>query len=227
MAARIIPPQECGSPARTCWPLLVFLALCLTARTARAQDKPAGAPPSKAAPRVIVLPPQVTFEEFTARTGGPAIGGSDFESVLSTAANGHLTARNYVLVTPESLGNADAADWLRQLQPLSSRLARGIVNDDAKGILAHFADLPDDYLIFVQIMKVKKGPGSSWNPMTGQITTGMASTLVQAALISVRAGQVAWKGEQFERKVYRASDPKLAKLLDLLYQSLGNGGNAQ
>lgn len=208
------------------WPLFVCLALCLTGRTAPAQDKPGDAPPLKAVPKVIVLPPQVIFEEFTARTAGPAVGGGDFEPVLSAAASDHLTARNYVLVTPGSLENPDAADWLKQLQPLSSRLARGIVNDEARGILAHFAALPEDYLIFVQIMKLKKGPGSSWNPMTGQITTGMASTLLQAALISVRTGEVTWKSEQFERKVYRAGDPKLTKLLDLLYKSLGNGGNA-
>ena len=63
------------------------------------------------------------------------------------------------------------------------------------------AALPDDYLLLVQFVRVKQGPGGSWNPYSGAITSGMSTTSFQAALISTRTGQVAWKNEVLERTV--------------------------
>lgn len=206
---------------------IVSLALILALLpAASAQQGPALANPLQPIASVIVLPPQVAYEQLSANSRGGYFGSGSFESTLTNAAHSNLSARNYALVAPESLQNPNAVDWLNQLQPLTSRLARGAINDEAQQILNRLATLPGDYLIYVQFMRVKQGPGGSWNPNTGAITSQMSSTLLQGALISTRTAQVTWKNEVFERKALRVDDSKFAKLVDLLYQTLGtNGGN--
>jgi hypothetical protein len=180
----------------------------------------AAATPSQSTAKVIVLAPQVTFEQLSAGSHARNSDSASFESALTSAANASLGTRKYALVAPESLQNSSAGDWLKQLQPLTSRLARGVVNEDAQHILSQFGTLPDDYLILVQFMRVKQGPGGSWNPYSGAITSGMSSTLLQAALISTRTGQVIWKNEVLERSQFSADSPKFAKSVDLLYSTL-------
>lgn len=206
---------------------IFFLALILALLPAAlAQQRTALANPTQPITSVIVLPPLVTYEQLSASSRGRYFSSGSFESALTNAARSNLSARNYTLVTPESLQNPNAVDWLNQLQSLTSRLARGAINDEAQQILDRLATLPGDYLIYVQFMRIKEGPGGSWNPNTGAITSQMSSTLVQVALISTRGGQVTWKNEVFERKALRVDDSKFTKLVNLLYQTLGtNGGN--
>jgi hypothetical protein len=232
--------------------LLALFALALP-RSMPAQNATAptaaSSPPAPATPvkpqlsnSVILLPPVVTAEVLSrgGQTGGVAgslLGTADygsrnrsripppgsFEALLTDAAKTRLGARGYTLLTADGVQDASAADWLGQLEPMTSRLAHGAINDEARGILSHFATLPDAGFIFVQFMELQQGPGGSWNPNTGGITSAMASTLVRAALISTRTGEVVWKGEVFERKLYRPADAKFAKILDQLYLTLGNG----
>ncbi|MGA7341200.1 MAG: hypothetical protein WBX18_11410, partial [Terracidiphilus sp.] len=172
------------------------------------------------AARVIVLPPQVVFEQLSANARSRNFDSASFESALVSAASANLGARKYALAAPEGLRSPGAADWLKQLQPLASRLARGAINDDAQNILSQFETLPDNYLLLVQFMRVKQGPGGSWNPYSGAIASGMSSTLLQAALISTRTGQVMWKNEVLERSEFSANSPRFAKSVDLLYSTL-------
>jgi hypothetical protein len=202
----------------------LILAMGLAAAMAPAQEKRDPTVPSQATTTVIILPPQVVFEQLSYNPRYQNFGGVSFESALTNAANANLGAQKYILVAPESLRDPNAIDQLKQLQPLVSRLARGAINDEAQHILSQLGTLPDDYLILVQFIRVKEGPGGSWNPNTGAITSQMSSTLVQAALISTRTGKVTWKNEAFDRKVYRADDPRFAKFVDLLYKTLGSGG---
>jgi hypothetical protein len=190
--------------------------------SAPAQQTSNDSPPASA--KVIILQPQVVFEQLTNKS--VLTQNVTFESALTNAATASLSARKYTVVTLESLQQVDAIDLLKQLQPLTSRLARGAINDEAQQTLRYLAAFPDDYLILVQFMRVKEGPGGSWNPYSGAITSSMSSTLLQASLISTHTGQVVWKNEVLERKVFRANDPNFAKYLDLLYGTLAiRGGN--
>lgn len=208
--------------------VMLILALSMASLRTGAQEKQASPNQPQATTMVIVLPPQVVTEQLTANSRGHNFGDVPFEPALTNAANANLTSRKYMVVTPESLQDPNAIGWLKQLEPLTSRLARGVINDEALQILAHFATLPEDHLILVQFMRVKMGPG--WSPgMYGNgtgATSSMSSTLLQAALISTRTGQVVWKNEVLERSLFRADSPKFAKFVDLLYTTLGiQGGN--
>jgi hypothetical protein len=204
----------------------LILALSVAPLRAGAQEIKTPPNPPQPAVKVIILPPQVAFEQLTAYYRGHNFGGVSFEPALANAANANLTSRQYTVVTPESLQDTNAIDWLKQLQPLTSRLSRGVINDEAQQIFSHLGTLPENYLIFIQFMRVKEGPGGSWDPNTGAITSQMSSTLLQAALISTRTGQVLWKNDVLERSVFRADSPKFAKSVDLLYSTLSTkGGN--
>ena len=149
------------------------------------------------------------------------------EATLPDVAKSHLGGRGYTPLSVDAVDDPAAADWLSQLEPFTSRLAHGAINDEARNILRHLVTLPEGHLILIQYAELQQGPGGSWNPNTGAITSSMNSTLVRAALISTRTGAVVWKSENFERKLYRPGDAKFAKFLDQLYSTLGNGGGNQ
>ncbi len=192
--------------------VIAALALCPT-MTAQS--------PTEAAQTVIVLSPGVSTELLTANSKPRKTGEAPFEPILAEAAQRHLKAQGFTLQDPNSLPDPALAGAVAQLQPFLSRLARGAFSDEVQQALAGLAALPGDRLVFAQVMKVKEGPGGSWNSMTGQITTQMSSTVLQAALINPRTGRVLWKNEELERKVFRSSDPHFARLLENLYASLG------
>ena len=218
--------------------LLVMAARPAQAQ-AEAQQEPALANSTQATAKVIMLPPHVVFEQLSPKphvgdalskvttvpgSGKPHVedsGSVPFESALTNAANAQLNARGYTLVPPESLQAPNATDLLKQLEPLTSRLSRGAINDEGEHILSQLGTLPGDYLILVQFLKVREGPGGSWDAWSGAITSSMSSMLLQTALISTRTGKVTWKNEVLERKVFRADDPKFAKYVNSLYETLG------
>ena len=207
------------------WLLLfpVVMILCLTPFAVRAQETPDKAP-AKAETKVIVLQPLIEFEALQANARnrvGQSGASENFEAKLLSTATETITARKLTAVAPETFRNSVAGERLKQLQPLSSRLARGIVNEEAKAILIDLAALTEGSTVLVQSLKIKTGPGGSWDPWTGQITSAMSSTILQVALISCQTGQVLWKNESVARKVYRADDPKFAKWLEMVYETLG------
>ena len=171
-------------------------------------------------PKMIVLPPQTSFRQTG--NSAPAGGLAPYESVLVRTANSEAVARKYTPVTPEDLRDSEATAWFTQLHPLISRVVKGSINDDARQILGHLSKLPANGLILVQYFRVEAGPGGSWNPISGAITSSMSSMLLQAVLISVETDQITWKNEVLERKLMRADDPKFIKMIESLYQTLPN-----
>jgi hypothetical protein len=172
--------------------------------------------------RVIVLDPWVQFEDVRSDSIIPSSATQDeiFRSRLLAAATGEVEARKLSMVKPESFSDLHVADDCARLRSVSSRLARGIVNEEAREILKRLADVNDGYAILVQFMRVKVGPGGSWNPYSGAITSSISSTLLQAALVASKTGQVIWKNEVFVRKTFRPDSPEFTKKLGLLYQTL-------
>lgn len=237
---------------RTAAALALGLVSLAVHQAVRAQDPTApqgtSPPPASQAQQpasnsVILLPPVVSVEvlarggqlggvagsllgtaNYGARSRSKIPPAGSFEAVLGDSARARLGAQRYTLLTADAVQDASAVGWLDQLEPLTSRLAHGAMNDEAREILSHFATLPEASFIFVQSMELHQGPGGSWNPNTGGITSPMASTLVRAALISTRTGAVVWKSEVFERRLFQPTDTKFAKVLDQLYSTLGNTG---
>jgi hypothetical protein len=211
------------------WPslLLAVMIACLTPFVLAAQERPDRAP-KKAEIKVVVLRPLLEFDALQANTAnrtGHTSGSEDFEAKLLATATETVTSRKFTAVTPEVLQNTTAEDRPKQLQPLVSRLARGIVNEEARAILNDLATVTGNSAVLVQFMRIKTGPSGSWNPWTGQITSGMSSTVLQVSLISCQTGQVLWKNESVTRKVYRSNDPNFAKWLATVYQTLQRQSN--
>jgi hypothetical protein len=174
--------------------------------------------------KVILIAPQVRLEDMvTGRVLNPAqfrsaTQHSTYESRLLDAARSKITPKASVLEA-EAMGEP-VAESGSNLQALSSRLAHGYVTDEAKQEFARLAALNEQQLILVQFIRVKVGPRGYWDPNTGAIGSAARSTLVQAALISCRSGQVIWKGEQFVRKALDPDSDELGKTVSLLYETL-------
>jgi hypothetical protein len=109
----------------------------------------------------------------------------------------------------------------KDLQPLVSRVARGNITEEAKAVLSRLSASDEERIVLVQFCRLKTGPGRSWNPNSGAITSSVASTLVQAALVSCKSGTVLWKGEQYVRnKAVKPTSKDFDKILSLLYKDL-------
>jgi hypothetical protein len=141
----------------------------------------------------------------------------EYESVLLEAAKRGVSPK----LNPVDLDTRDSAvaDVCEKLRQLTSRLARGNVNDEALKDLADLAALNEHYAVLVQFLRLETGPGRSWNPNTGAITSSTDSTLIQAALLSGKTGKVIWKGERLIRnKALRPTDSAFNKALTELYR---------
>jgi hypothetical protein len=204
-----------GSISVSCF---IAPALASQATAPATTDATTQAPPDY---QVIILDPLARFENIKDESVPPAYAGANdsFESRLLDTARNEVESRKLNVVKPETLSELAAADLCKQLQSMSSRLARGNVNDEAREILNRLAAINDHHVVLAQFMKVKLGPGRSWNPNTGAITSAMNSTLIQAAVVSCKTGQVLWKNELLIRKVMKPDSPEFVKALGLLYQT--------
>lgn len=169
----------------------------------------------------VVRPGMLDPNEYIPAPGLPA----EYEEPLLSAAEQALAGKATLLGM--SMLDPSVSEACKKLEPLASRLARGHVNEEATDGLAHLAALDERYAILVQFFRVETGPGNSWNPMNGQITSSSASTLIQAAVLSGKTAKVLWKGERLIR--YKALPPNdfgLKKALADLYQNFEiQGGN--
>ncbi|MGO9230081.1 MAG: hypothetical protein ACLQKA_12865 [Bryobacteraceae bacterium] len=169
--------------------------------------------------RVIVLQPVLRFEDVRSDSLLPRLAAAEAEyanALLDAARN--ATGSKATIVETDKLEPA-GAEASAQLRELGSRLARGNVNDDATAALGRLAALDERYAVLVQFFRLRTGPGASWNSWNGAITSSMASTLMQSALISCRTGKVIWKGERLVRnKALRPAHPDFQKALNLVYQ---------
>jgi hypothetical protein len=179
---------------------------------------PAAKPVGPPRPKIILVKPAMQFEDVRSDGLTPTQATMDleYEIKLLDAAKEAIGTKLPV-VESEKLDLA-AAEACRRLQALASRVARGYINEEAKEALSRLAALDEQQLVLVQFFRLKVGPGSSWNPNTGAITSSVQSTLMQAALVSCKTGTVVWKGEQFLRKALAPTNPKFEKTLALLYQ---------
>jgi len=140
-----------------------------------------------------------------------------YEHLLFNAAKSGVGSRTLTF-EPDTL-EPSALEVCSKLEPLSSRLARGNVNDEAARALTSLAVLDENYAVLVQFLRLETGPGRSWDPNTGAITSSTNSTLIQAALVSSKTGKVIWKGERLIRnKALKPTDAGLSKALTELYR---------
>jgi hypothetical protein len=128
--------------------------------------------------KIILLKPSIRFEDVRSTLPIPSADGSEYERLLLRAARNGVESRASALNLYEL--DLSAAEVCSQLDVLASRLARGEVNEEAAGVLARLAALNERYAVLVQFVRVKTGPGASWNSITGAITSSLASTLIRA-----------------------------------------------
>jgi hypothetical protein len=181
--------------------------------------------------KIILLRPSVRFEDIhkgvrsewglrepeANKSAKPLGTEENYESLLLSAARSEV-APKALLVEREKL-DSSTTEACAKLEALTSRLARGNVNEAASSALAELAALDEHYAILAQFVRLETGPGRSWNPNTGSITSSTDSTLVQVALISGKTGKVIWKGERLIRnKALRPTDSGFSKAITELYR---------
>jgi len=181
--------------------------------------------------KIILLKPSVRFEDIhkgvrsewglrepeANKSAKPLGAEENYENLLLSAARSEV-APKALLLEREKL-DSPATDACAKLEALTSRLARGSVNEAATSALAELAALDEHYAILAQFVRLETGPGRSWNPNTGSITSSTDSTLVQVALISGKTGKVIWKGERLIRnKALRPTDSGFSKAITELYR---------
>lgn len=203
---------------------VVLISLVVSTPTAR----PAGQKPAPPPAKLILLKPTLRFFNSPYASYQPSIPEvHEYEQVLLGAARTGVGSKLTVLET-DKLDPA-IAEACKGLEPLASRLARGIVNEEAAQSLARLAKLDEHYMVLVQFFRLETGPKGtgraativggllSDNPVA--ISSSTASTLVQAALVSPVTGKVIWKGEQLVRyKALRPADAVMGKTLTALYR---------
>ena len=206
--------------------LSVCLGLWLAPSRVPAQDNQNLSDAARPAVRVIVLQPQVKIERLSPRSQlRVGTGTTTLELLMADAALAELSLRKYTFTSVEALQDSEPRGWLGKLQPLTCRLARGVIDDEARQILKHLGTLPQEYLILAQCLQAEDVRGGSYNPTTGGTRQPMTRTLVQAALISPQGSRVSWKNEILERQSFRADDPKFWAILSSVYGTLENKGN--
>jgi hypothetical protein len=173
--------------------------------------------PGSAGLKVILVKPAVRFEDVRSTFAIPVSDESEIDRLLVDEATRAVGSKATVLDVDklESQANEECA----RLYDLASRLARGDVNEEATNGLARLAALDDQYAVLVQFVRVKTGPGKSWNAWSGAITSSSASTLMQAAVVSGKTGKVIWKGERLIRnKALKPTSVEFSKELGLMYR---------
>jgi hypothetical protein len=197
-------------------------------------------PPTQQLARVVLLTPLLRFEDtgsggstiisngIVSLPGFPgnfrrekvltklAARDADFESRLLSAAKTALGSMATIML-PEGRSQPEA---FARLNEVSSRLARGNVTDEAKTDLNLLSAPGERQLVLAHFLKIKVGPGRSWDPNLGTITSAMESTLAQAALVCSDTGKVVWKNEQFIRKALQPDSSEFSKMLTHLYDGL-------
>lgn len=189
----------------------------------------AATPPARL--KIILLKPTILFDDLPSAVRSDlgmkvpvrskaknALGPEEgYEHLLFNAAKSGVGSRTSTF-EPDTL-EPSALEVCSKLEPLSSRLARGNVNDEAAKALTSLAVLDENYAILVQFLRLETGPGHSWDPNTGAITSSTDSTLIQAALVSSKTGKVIWKRERLIRnKALKPTDAGLSKALTELYR---------
>ncbi len=181
--------------------------------------------------KIILLKPSVRFEDIhkgvksewglreseAIKSTKPLGAEENYENLLLSAARSEV-APKALLLEREKL-DSSTTEACAKLEALTSRLARGNVNEAATSALTELAALDEHYAILAQFVRLETGPGRSWNPNTGSITSSTDSTLLQVALISGKTGKVIWKGERLIRnKALRPTDSGFSKAITELYR---------
>jgi hypothetical protein len=200
--------------------LAVFLTSCATPAPVHISSAPANITAIPKNARILILKPLLKFEQLKdeAAVDSSTYSGPVIESKLNDAAKDAATKRNTAIVEAAALGSPELVDLCAKLQPLSSRLASGQLNDEAKNMLLRLSEADKELLIISNFLQVKVGPGGYWDPNTGSIGSSMSTSQFRISLINCSTGQVMWKDELLVRDLPQVNDSKkFAEYVQLLY----------
>lgn len=173
---------------------------------------------------LLVLEPFVTFEWVTDEA---ALHVADdqlakVKSALDGAARQALQTRG---IRPHQSGGPgeEIAKTVAGLGARSTRLARGQLPDDVRSLLTGLASSGQEFLILAQYLRVKVGPGGSWDPTTGAIRSDMSSAELHSALIGCADGRVLWRNAVVIRRAVRPEDRGFQEEIRRFFASLASG----
>jgi hypothetical protein len=163
---------------------------------------------------IAVLEPMLTYEEAQteALVDGTKYSAGEVKADLVRAASNALTTRGFkpqqvAVASPAASLTAQSVDLLRpskspELLQRLKEVGRELSVD----------------AVCVQYCRVKLGPGGSWDPGTGMITSAMNSAQLRAAIVDLQSGAALWNGSFYLREVPRVGRRAYREAVDSLYQ---------
>lgn len=204
------PPTSIGLAVSA----VVLLCGCASPRVVPSRSQPALTAQVKPGLSICVLDPKLTYETTgnEEAVDGSRFGANEVKADLVRTASDALTTNGFSAQRPGDLSlaselSAESDELLR-----TAKSAATLERLEALG-----KRLPVD-AVLVQCFRVKIGPGGSWDPNTGAITSAMNSGHLRAAILDTRGGRVWWRNEVYLREVPRVDRKNYRRAVDALYQ---------
>ena len=207
----------------TAWHLSANLFVCLSAlmlwgcaspRVVRETSPETALASVRPAVSIAVLSPWLTYEETSseALVDGNRYGAKEVQSDLVRAAMTALSARGFK--TQQVAEDSPLA----ALTAKSAELLRVTKSPELLDRLKQAGRELSVEAVFVQHFRIKLGPGSSWDPWSGAITTAMNSGDLRVAIVDAQTGASLWQNRVYLREVPRVDRKLYKEAVDSLYQ---------
>lgn len=178
---------------------------------------------------VLVLRPKVEFRDY--RTDvilpGDRLGAEAYSARLRESAEAKLKDLGIITANSESSANPSLKEAVSLLEGQSSKLARGLVSEEAVNALNKTGPAlnSSEILVFVQYMKATLlNPDWNLSKLPEPLPYGYGpkridNILLQAVLLSGKTGKIFWRDQVFIRNPPKVDSPKFSKLIEDLYKS--------
>lgn len=105
----------------------------------------------------------------------------------------------------------------QELSGLAKKLALGQLDDYAYQILKKLSAPNKNIYVLSHELYAKTGPGGSWDPYSGAISSTSSVARYRISLIDCQTGEVIWKNEKYIRKI---PDYKSTKFIGFIRMAL-------
>jgi hypothetical protein len=200
---------------------VLALSGCATTKTV-VPAQPASFSEIKAGSTLVVLPPKLVYESAVSET---QLSGTRYDSAaisddlvrsaaagLKSVAGEVLDFRSFHSELPDALPLAN------ELGEASDQLLRARVPPELLAKVREYGRHNMDTAVVVQYVRVKVGPGASWDPNTGAIASAINSAYLRAAVMHCGSGRVVWCNQCYLREVPKVNSSKYRQAVESLYQ---------
>jgi hypothetical protein len=188
---------------------LLLLSGCNTTRKVVADAGTAAYPEASTLGKVLVLAPQLTVERMEDGTPTQLPNKAEFvRTDLARLALESLTSHGIAAASADAAGGAMAMGQAAEVETAAAShlLMKEPKPEHLTAALRRLGENTGSSAVLIQHVRVRLGPGGSWDPNTGMITSAMNTTRMTAAILATTNGQVLWRNQVHLREVPRVQD---------------------